>query len=68
MENFVVKEFCRKGKVSAYCLIPNEGYVLVRKSDGYKSENPFSFPADENAQSVIDDFYAEKAEDEPEPQ
>lgn len=68
MENFVVKEFCRRGKVSAYCLIPDEGYVLVRKSDGYKSENPFSFPADENAQNIIEDFYAEKAEDEPEPQ
>lgn len=48
--------------------MPDEGYVLVRRSDGYKSENPFSFPADENAQSVIDDFYAEKAEDEPQPQ
>ena len=68
MNNFIVKELCRKGKVSAYCLIPDEGYILVRKSDGFKSENPLSIPAYENAQKIAEDFYAEKSEEENEPQ
>lgn len=66
MDNFIVKELCRKGKVSAYCLIPDEGYALVRKSDSFKSENPISIPAYEDAQKITEDFYAEKTEDEKE--
>lgn len=62
MKNFIIKELRRKGKLCTYCLIPEEGFVLVRKSDGFKSENPFSFASEESAQKIIDDFYTEEAE------
>lgn len=61
MQNFEFKKIYRGERLSAYALIPQEGYVLCRKSDDeYKSEYPVSFPASENIEEILDDFFAVK--------